>query len=346
VDVRDGTPCLPAQPSRRRHPGEGASAALRPAAGPRAAPRGTRGTGRHQGYLPHPARTGREPPDLRLGPRSRARCAGSSTPRAGNGSSSPRSRFSSSRCSCRYLGMPSSSVTPASTKLNNNSHSTKNAPVEKITRLHNPADIRRRDLRLGDHVMVHRTGDVIPRVEAPSPTCAPTTSSPSSSPRRARAAGPASTPASSAGAARTDATATWVLARHQYDAVGYTASANAVRTPPCDRRGGGLRRRRGAQEAISCGSVGLWPWWGSLCCWCRIRCGGCPSEWCQRRRRGLRAVAGGGRATVSCWPRLFSWPRRAARGSGCRRRRPGRPGQRHTAGSPARARAHGAGAGR
>ncbi|MGW4979410.1 NAD-dependent DNA ligase LigA [Streptomyces mirabilis] len=33
--------------------------------------------------------------------------------------------------------------------------------------LHNPADITRRDLRLGDHVMVHRAGDVIPRVEAP-----------------------------------------------------------------------------------------------------------------------------------------------------------------------------------
>ncbi|MGW1496439.1 NAD-dependent DNA ligase LigA, partial [Streptomyces sp. NPDC002402] len=33
--------------------------------------------------------------------------------------------------------------------------------------LHNPADIRRRDLHLGDTVTVHRAGDVIPRVEAP-----------------------------------------------------------------------------------------------------------------------------------------------------------------------------------
>lgn len=33
--------------------------------------------------------------------------------------------------------------------------------------LHNPSDIRRRDLHLGDTVTVHRAGDVIPRVEAP-----------------------------------------------------------------------------------------------------------------------------------------------------------------------------------
>lgn len=33
--------------------------------------------------------------------------------------------------------------------------------------LHNPADITRRGLRLGDHVMVYKAGDVIPRVEAP-----------------------------------------------------------------------------------------------------------------------------------------------------------------------------------
>ncbi|WP_371477777.1 NAD-dependent DNA ligase LigA [Kitasatospora sp. NBC_00315] len=33
--------------------------------------------------------------------------------------------------------------------------------------LHNPGDITRRDLRIGDHVLVHKAGDVIPRVEAP-----------------------------------------------------------------------------------------------------------------------------------------------------------------------------------
>ncbi|MGW4891510.1 NAD-dependent DNA ligase LigA [Kitasatospora sp. NPDC004240] len=33
--------------------------------------------------------------------------------------------------------------------------------------LHNPADITRRDLRIGDHVLVHKAGDIIPRVEAP-----------------------------------------------------------------------------------------------------------------------------------------------------------------------------------
>ncbi|WP_153450116.1 NAD-dependent DNA ligase LigA [Streptomyces smaragdinus] len=33
--------------------------------------------------------------------------------------------------------------------------------------LHNPNDITRRDLRIGDHVMVYKAGDVIPRVEAP-----------------------------------------------------------------------------------------------------------------------------------------------------------------------------------
>ncbi|MFJ1967686.1 NAD-dependent DNA ligase LigA [Streptomyces sp. NPDC087903] len=47
------------------------------------------------------------------------------------------------------------------------------APVEidgstiTYATLHNPADISRRDLRLGDHVMVYRAGDVIPRIEAP-----------------------------------------------------------------------------------------------------------------------------------------------------------------------------------
>ncbi|MCI3220636.1 NAD-dependent DNA ligase LigA [Streptomyces sp. NP-1717] len=33
--------------------------------------------------------------------------------------------------------------------------------------LHNPNDITRRDLRIGDHVMVYKAGDIIPRVEAP-----------------------------------------------------------------------------------------------------------------------------------------------------------------------------------
>jgi DNA ligase (NAD+) len=33
--------------------------------------------------------------------------------------------------------------------------------------LHNPADIARRGLKIGDSVMVHKAGDVIPRVEAP-----------------------------------------------------------------------------------------------------------------------------------------------------------------------------------
>jgi DNA ligase (NAD+) len=33
--------------------------------------------------------------------------------------------------------------------------------------LHNPADITRRDLRIGDQVMVYKAGDIIPRVEAP-----------------------------------------------------------------------------------------------------------------------------------------------------------------------------------
>ncbi|MGW2564166.1 NAD-dependent DNA ligase LigA [Streptomyces sp. NPDC001514] len=33
--------------------------------------------------------------------------------------------------------------------------------------LHNPADITRRDLRIGDQVMVYKAGDIIPRIEAP-----------------------------------------------------------------------------------------------------------------------------------------------------------------------------------
>ncbi|MFF3322468.1 NAD-dependent DNA ligase LigA [Streptomyces sp. NPDC002889] len=33
--------------------------------------------------------------------------------------------------------------------------------------LHNPSDITRRDLRIGDRVMVYKAGDIIPRIEAP-----------------------------------------------------------------------------------------------------------------------------------------------------------------------------------
>ncbi|WP_338702034.1 NAD-dependent DNA ligase LigA [Streptomyces sp. Q6] len=33
--------------------------------------------------------------------------------------------------------------------------------------LHNPSDITRRDLRIGDQVMVYKAGDIIPRIEAP-----------------------------------------------------------------------------------------------------------------------------------------------------------------------------------
>ena len=49
--------------------------------------------------------------------------------------------------------------------------------------LHNPADITRRDLRLGDHVTVHRAGEVIPRVEAPVTTLRTGTEQPIAFPR-------------------------------------------------------------------------------------------------------------------------------------------------------------------
>ncbi|MEV7885207.1 NAD-dependent DNA ligase LigA [Streptomyces sp. NPDC002817] len=44
--------------------------------------------------------------------------------------------------------------------------------------LHNPRDIRRRDLHLGDTVTVHKAGDVIPRVEAPIVVLRPTGAQP------------------------------------------------------------------------------------------------------------------------------------------------------------------------
>lgn len=67
--------------------------------------------------------------------------------------------------------------------------------------LHNPSDITRRGLMIGDQVFVYRAGDVIPRVEAPSPTSAPAPKPPSPSPRRAPAAATRSTPPSSVGGA-------------------------------------------------------------------------------------------------------------------------------------------------
>ena len=48
--------------------------------------------------------------------------------------------------------------------------------------LHNPADITRRDLMLGDHVTVYRAGEVIPRVEAPVTTLRTGTEQPISFP--------------------------------------------------------------------------------------------------------------------------------------------------------------------
>lgn len=75
--------------------------------------------------------------------------------------------------------------------------------------LHNPADITRRDLRLGDHVMVYKAGDIIPRIEAPVAHLRTGRNSRSSSPRPVPGAVRRSTRASSAGAAPGAATAAW-----------------------------------------------------------------------------------------------------------------------------------------
>lgn len=75
--------------------------------------------------------------------------------------------------------------------------------------LHNPADITRRDLRLGDRVMVYKAGDIIPVSKRPSPICGPATRSRSSSRKPARSAAPRSTPVSSAGAVSGAGTADW-----------------------------------------------------------------------------------------------------------------------------------------
>lgn len=75
--------------------------------------------------------------------------------------------------------------------------------------LHNPNDITRRDLRLGDHVMVHRAGDVIPRVEAPVAHLRTGDEQPIVFPEVCPRCGRPSTPANSAGAARTAVTAIW-----------------------------------------------------------------------------------------------------------------------------------------
>ncbi len=65
---------------------------------------------------------------------------------------------------CRWSG---TWAAPASSLRARSSNRSRSTPTITYATLHNPADITRRDLRLGDHVMVHRAGDVIPRVEAP-----------------------------------------------------------------------------------------------------------------------------------------------------------------------------------
>lgn len=122
-------------------------------------------------------------------------------------------------------------------------------------------------------------------------------------------------------------------------------------TNVCERRRAFLGRRTGRRSAAdehrpwigthatarrhADGSAGATAWPGCRgWCWCRTSCGSCSSGWCRKLRRGLRAVAGVGVVTGKCRRRLRSWPRRAARGSSCRLRRPGRRERRPTGVSP------------
>lgn len=129
------------------------------------------------------------------------------------------------------------------------------------------------------------------------------------------------------------------------------ASAGLGAMAPMLRRSRAASRRNIQPSALRCARTGscqvlqlympstlrshlIWlprySWWGSLTGWCRTNCGSCSNGWC-RRLLGLRTVDVAGMATVRCWLRSCSWPRRAARGSSCPLRRSVSRGRRLTA---------------
>ena len=159
--------------SRRTHEGAGV-AARRTASASTATCKRARHRGRRRGAVPRLA----GPPRRRWTSRSTASSSRSTTSscsagsgrsgatRAGRSPGSSRRRPRSRRCTASS-GTSASSAT--CTRSRCSSRCSVGGVTVKLATLHNEEDIARKDIRVGDDVIVLRAGDVIPQVVSPAP---------------------------------------------------------------------------------------------------------------------------------------------------------------------------------